>query len=147
MKTIQNMSQQEFIDFCIDKRNNGASYQSIQNIFDNNQIDEQTRKLVLDRLLAIDKSKKDILLQAEKVAYKRLGIKKILIGVVILSFGVFLLLRSMGAGVIFIFNLYCDYCRIIVHFQRDTQYFNWIRKKVLEKKQKTRKLFIVIEVE
>lgn len=105
MKPIQNMTQQEFIDFCIDKKLKGTSYRSFHDIFENYQIEKQTRKIVLEKLSEIDKLQKQEQLQAEKLAYKRLGIKKILIGVAILLFGAFLLLRSMEAGVIFIFNL------------------------------------------
>ncbi|ATA89292.1 hypothetical protein CGC58_05875 [Capnocytophaga stomatis] len=105
MKPIQNMTQQEFIDFCIDKKLNGTSYRSFHDIFENYQIEEQTRKIVLEKLSEIDKSEKKILLEVEKAAYRRLGIKRILIGVAILLFGAFLLFRSMEAGVIFILNL------------------------------------------
>ncbi|MFJ1438146.1 hypothetical protein ACILPE_00220 [Capnocytophaga canimorsus] len=105
MKPIQNTTQQEFIDFCIDKKLNGTSCRSFHNIFGNYQIEKQTRKIVLEKLSEIDKLQKQEQLQAKKSAYKRLGIKKILIGVAILLFGAFLLLRSMEAGVVFIFNL------------------------------------------
>lgn len=105
MKPIQKMTRQEFIDFCVEKKHEGTSFRSFHDIFEKHQIDEATRKIVLEKLLEIDKSQKQIRLQAEKTAYKRLGIKKIFIGIAILLFGGFLLLRSMEAGVIFIFNI------------------------------------------
>lgn len=98
------MTPEELTNYCVDKKIKGASFREIANIFDNNEIDGDTRKLIMSKLDAIDKKQKEVLRKVEKSNKKKRGIITLLIGIGIVIFGFILFASSAKAGVIFIFN-------------------------------------------
>lgn len=104
MKQIKEMTPEELTNYCVDKKVKGASFREIVNIFDNNEIDGGTRKLIMSKLDAIDKKQKEVLKKLEKSNKKKSGIITLLIGIGIVIFGFILYASSVKVGVIFIFN-------------------------------------------
>lgn len=104
MKEVKDMTNDELIKYCIDKKKKGVSYREFSNIFEKNNIDKETIKLIMSKLNDIDKLQKAALLKLEKAQKKKTGIKNLIIGLLIVIFGFILFASSAKAGVIFIFN-------------------------------------------
>jgi membrane-associated HD superfamily phosphohydrolase len=98
------MTPEELTNYFVDKKIKGATYREIANIFDNNEIDVDTRKLIMSKLDVVDKKQNELLKKAVKSNKKKSGIIALLIGIGIVIFGFILYASSAKAGVIFIFN-------------------------------------------
>ena len=104
MKPIKEMTFEELEKYIINKKMIGASFRDINNIFDKNEIDTNTKALIMPKLYEIDKQQKKELNKIEKSNVRQNGIINILIGIGITIFGFVLYNLSSKVGIIFIFN-------------------------------------------
>ncbi|WP_435261874.1 DUF6249 domain-containing protein [Tenacibaculum sp. nBUS_03] len=104
MKPIKEMTFEELEKYIINKKMIGASFRDINNIFDKNEIDTNTKALIMPKLYEIDKQQKKELNKIEKSNMRQNGIINIFIGIGITIFGFVLYKLSSKVGIIFIFN-------------------------------------------
>ncbi len=104
MKDVKDMTREELLVYCTKKKLNGFSNREFLYFFDNNGINSETRKYIMERLSSLDKQQKIQANKVEKSNNKKSGIITLIIGISIIFFGFILYISSAKAGVIFIFN-------------------------------------------
>jgi len=104
MKQISEMSREELLEYFVQKKVNGASYQAMVNICTKNNIDDETRKYIMNSLDEIDKEQKKASNKEEKVAKIKKGIVSLITGSALIIFGIILYFTTARVGVVFILN-------------------------------------------
>ncbi len=105
MKEINEMTQQELIDFFVQKKQNGRSYRELDIILEKNQINSATRSLIMEKLKQIDQEQEVYWAKKNRINTRNRAIWLLLMSVFIAFVGFILLMKSAEAGVVFIFNL------------------------------------------
>lgn len=104
MKEVKDMTKEEFLKYCVDKKLKGVTFREFANIFEKNGIDSETRKFVMNKLDEIDKQQNEVLNKLEKTNKIKSGFLNLIVGIGILIFGFILYANTAKAGVVFIFN-------------------------------------------
>lgn len=105
MKEVSDMNRHELLEYFKEKKLNGASYSSFANIFRINNIDDDTRKWIINNLDTLEKTQKEQA-DSQKKSKKRVeGVINLLIGLAIMVIGVVMYRESVRAGIVFIFNI------------------------------------------
>lgn len=105
MKDLSGMNEQELLIYFINVKLKGTSIKDIVRLFEKNNINRDTQKMIMEKLDIIDKNQRKRSRKAEKSGQKIEGIKMFFIGVAIFIFGYILYARSKESGVFFVFNI------------------------------------------
>jgi hypothetical protein len=105
MKEIRDMSRPELLEYFKNKKIKGASYGSIANIIAKNNIDNDTRKWIINNLEEIDESQKIKMNNQKNKSKRSEGIVHLLIGIAIMIIGIVMFYESAKSGIVFIFNI------------------------------------------
>lgn len=99
------MTQNELIEYFTDKKIKGVSFRELAGIFEKNKIDNDTRKIIMKELDEIDKQQRVIMTDAANTKKRKGGFINLLIGTLIVIFGLIFFVATASKGVIFIFNI------------------------------------------
>lgn len=106
MKDVKEMNHDELLAYCMQRKQSGASYREIGDIFERAGTPADKKKAIMDRLDELDRIQKETKKTDVQINKGKAGLKWLAIGVAIVMGGIFLFIASAESGGIFLFNIF-----------------------------------------
>lgn len=104
MKTINEMTDEELVQYYTSRRMNGVPTRELIRGMNANNLPDKQQSMVVEALRKIDKAYQKVEEAEEKKAFRISGLIKMAGGVLIFIFGCILYNLTMEAGWVFVFN-------------------------------------------
>ncbi len=105
MKTINEMTDDELVKYYISRRLDGIPTRELIKGMNANKLPDERLRKVVDELIKIDRASRKEEEAEEKKAHRITGLIKMAGGVLLFIFGYILYNLTIGAGIIFVFNI------------------------------------------
>ena len=106
MKDVKNMNTEELQSYCIERKQNGASYQELALIFERNNTPSEVKKEIFNQLDKMDRLQKEKKKIAKGASKRQAGLRFLLLGIAVTMGGFFLFIASASQGYILWFNFF-----------------------------------------